>query len=360
MTKPRIQCDGPASASGHTLVELVAALAITGVLVLGVASAMLVASKAVDPASPLRNTQAAAEATARIAEELRFATGFTQRAARAVTFTVADRDGDGSEETIGYSWSNTAGDPLMRQYNGGTAVPVLSDVHHVYLRYITTSLTEQPDAVRNESGEILLASHMTATNSGDYAIKEKDWLAQYFKPTLPANAVSWAVTRVLFKARTHGAAYGVAGVELRLPTASNVPSDVILQQINMYEDHLTYGYLWQEFAFSNVSGLSPSRGLCLVISCIKRDSDLCDIEFDKEDNPGGYIKGKEAGAIWEPDSDRCLLYAVYGTVTTANTPDPVTRKWLDEVWVRVQVGPSEATRMKTAASLVNRPEVGGE
>jgi len=360
MTEPQAKPDTLRTRPGHTLVELVTALGVTGILLLGVASAMLIASKAADPESPLRNTHAGAATLARIAEDLRFATGFTRRGSRAVTFTVADRDGDGAEETIKYSWSNTNGDPLLRQANGGAAVPILDDVHHFYLKYVTESVTEQPDDVRNESGEMLLASHMTATDSDDFHVKEKEWPAQYFEPALPAGAESWSVTRVLIKTRTHGGEDGISGVELRLATLSNVPSDVILQQIPMYESRLTEEFLWHEFLFSNASGLKPGQGLCLVVSCIRKDSDLCDIEFDEEDNPGGYIKGKEMGAVWEPDDSKCLLHAVYGTVTTQSTPDPVTRTWLKEVWVRVQVGPDDATRMKTAAYLVNRPEVGGE
>jgi len=345
---------------GHTLVEMVTALAVVSILMLGMASAMLVASWAVDPDSPLRNTHAAAEAVARMAEELQFATDFTQRKAKNVTFTVADRDGDDSPETIRYAWSGTAGDPLTRQYNGGTAVPFIDNVHHFYLKYIFKSVTEQPATTRNESGEVLLASHTTADEPENFAVKENKWPGQYFKPTLPADAVSWAVTRVLFKARIHGAAKGIAGVQLRLPNASNLPSNVILEEIPMYEDRLTDGYLWQEFTFNNVTGLSPSRGLCLVLGCIEKDSDLADVRYDEGEGPGGLLETDDAGASWSRDSEECLMYAVYGTVTTTSQPDPVTHEWLQEVWVRVQVGPNESTRMKTGVYLFNRPKVNAE
>ncbi len=367
MQQPHTTFRHPAG-RGHTLIEMVTALAVVGILLLAAASAMLVASRAVDPDSPLRTTHAAAEAAARLAQELQVAEAFSERQSTSVAFTVADRDADGSAETIRYAWSGTAGDPLTRACNGGTAVTVIQDVHDFHLGYEVKSETEQPDATRNESGETLLASHTTAEEPDNFAVKENKWPGQYFKPTLPADAVSWAVTRVLLKARIHGADKGVAGVQLRLPDASNLPSNVILEEIPMYEDRLTDGYLWQEFEFSNARGLSPSRGLCLAIACLRDDADICDIQYDGEPEgdedeggggaiSGGLLRTWDGGASWSRSSERCLLFSVYGTYTTTSTPDPVTRTWVRGVNLRLQAGPDPHTAVETAVRLLNAPEV---
>ena len=348
-----------ARAGGHTLIELVTALAIVGILVLGMASAVLMASRAVDPRNPQLAKHAAAEAAERLARELQFATAFNQRSGNAVTFVIPDRrsDGDTAPESVRYAWSGTAGDPLTREYNGSAPAAVIDDVREFALAYHLDTVTEQPSATQNESGETLLAGHVTSTNSDNYNITEKEWLAQYFQPSLPGDAVSWRVTRVLFRARTHGGTGGIAGVELRLPTASNLPSNVILEQIPMYESRLTDWYLWREFTFTNVAGLSPGRGLCLVISCILKDSDLADVQFDKANNPGGYIRSNDAGATWEPDNSRSMLYAVYGKVTTTSVPAAVTRTTLRGIGIRLRAGPNPATAVETAAPLFNAPEV---
>ncbi|MBP90055.1 MAG: hypothetical protein CMJ64_25665 [Planctomycetaceae bacterium] len=61
-------------------------------------------------------------------------------------FTVPDRDADGDVETIRYSWSGTAAASLMREYNGGTAVGVVDDIHAFSLAY-----TVQTNAIATRS-----------------------------------------------------------------------------------------------------------------------------------------------------------------------------------------------------------------
>jgi len=352
---------------GHTLVETVAALAIVAILVLGVGSAMLVASRAVEPDTPPRATHATAEAAARVIQELEFATAFAERAAHAVTFTVADRDGDDSDETIRYAWSGTTGEALTRQYNGGAAVAILDGVRECDLAYNLKALTEQPDATHNESGEQALASHEVVNEAENFAIKDDRWVGQYFEPSLPPDAIAWRVTRVIVKAKIHGADKGVAGVQLRLPDGSNRPSNIILEEIPMHEDRLTDGYLWHKFAFSNAGDLSPARGLCLVIGCARDDADLCDIQYDEEaqgvgetGNIEGLLRTYDAGASWTRDNEACLLFSIHGTYTTSSEPEPVTRTWVQGVRLRLRAGPDPSTAVETGVHVLNAPEVTSE
>jgi len=343
--------------TGHTLLEMAAALAIVSILVLGVTSAMLVASRAVDPDNHPRATHAASEAAARVMRELEFATAFTERADHTVTFTVADRDGDGSEETIRYAWSGAAGEALTRACNAGTAVAsVLDDVRECNFTYDLKVVTEEPDAARNESAEVLLASHQTAVEPKDQEIKDTKWIGQYVEPSLPPGAVSWRVTRVLVKARIHGADKGVAGVQLRLPTAANLPSRTILEEVPMYENRLTEGYLWQEFTFGNAAGLDPSRGLCLAVACILNDADLCDIQYDKS-GPGGMCRATGGEGTWAEVSGQSMLFVIYGTVTTTSEPEAVTQTWVQGVGLRLRAGPDPHTAVETGVRVLNAPEI---
>ncbi len=355
-------------AGAYTLVEMVAALAIVSILMLGVGSAMLVASRAVDPDTRPRATHAAAEAAARVVRELEFATAFAERTATAVTFTVADRNGDGSDETIRYAWSSAAGDPLTRTFNAGTAVAILEDVRECDFTYDLKAVTDEPDAERNESAEALLAKHTTPSEARSFAVKENKWAGQYVEPSLPGDAVSWRVTRVLIKARRHGPASGIAGVQLRLPNASNLPSRTVVEEVPMHEDRLTDGYLWQELTFSHAGGLSPSRGLCLTVVCLRKDADICDIQYDGEQEgdedeggggavSGGLLRTWDGGASWSRSSERCLLFSVYGTYTTTSTPDPVTRTWVRGAGLRLRAGPDPATAVETGVRILNAPEV---
>ena len=123
---------------GFTLVEMVLSMAVMTVLLGGIASALVIAGRAVPgTATPASLTVDGYYAAERLASELYAAQTITARSATSITFTVADRNADSNPETIQYSWSGVAGQPLNRQYNGGTAGAVLDNVYQFNLGYVT-------------------------------------------------------------------------------------------------------------------------------------------------------------------------------------------------------------------------------
>jgi len=114
---------------GYTLVELVASLAATSILLAGMGSVVYVAARSTDE-STTPALQILASSTAHdVLSDLQYAVSFQQRSTTAVEFKVADRNGDGSPDTIRYAWSGTSGDPLTRRYNSGTVANYLENVH---------------------------------------------------------------------------------------------------------------------------------------------------------------------------------------------------------------------------------------
>ena len=128
--------------AGYTLLEVTIALLASTFLIVGLASALSIAGAAMDEtgSAQVQNIEAAA-AMDNLTADLRHATGFTERTATAVTFTVPDRDGDEQDETIRYSWSGTAGDALMVEYNGGTARTVSTGIQQFDLAWLSRSVT---------------------------------------------------------------------------------------------------------------------------------------------------------------------------------------------------------------------------
>lgn len=114
---------------GYTLMEMVASVAATTILVAGMGSVVMVAARSTSESTVPALQIQASTALHEIASELQFAIAFTERTATAVEFTVADRDADAAVETIRYAWSGTPGDPLTRQYNGAAVVDYLANVH---------------------------------------------------------------------------------------------------------------------------------------------------------------------------------------------------------------------------------------
>ncbi|MCX5646211.1 MAG: hypothetical protein NTZ17_16245 [Phycisphaerae bacterium] len=354
----RVPPDHLRGCPGFSLLEAAVTMAVTSIIMLGIGSAMLLAGKALpDARSPAGATISAAEAAERILAELQYAVSVGQRSANMVDFTVADRNGDGTPETIRYEWSGTSGAPLTRRYNGGTLVDVLTDVREFSLSYaLRTTTTEIPQG-NNESAETSLASYSATESLDDYKIWSIGSYAEYFFPGLPANAVSWKVTRVVIFAHSYGATDGEARVQLQLPTTAHFPSGAILEEKVLLESTLTTSYLPQEFTFSGVSGLSPSQGLVIVVKWIA-NAVACYVNGRNTGvTPNNMAKSSDGGVTWSVVSGASLLFSVYGTVTTAGTPQIQSTYYLEGVEVKLRAGSDGQAVVQGGIKLLNRPEV---
>ncbi|MDA1014319.1 MAG: hypothetical protein O3A00_07680 [Planctomycetota bacterium] len=123
---------------GFTLLELVASMISVGILLLGLMSTLIVASRATN----LENTPApaaidSATVLEQLSSDLNSATGFVTWTGTAVEFTVPDRDNNGSDETIRVEWSGNSGSPLQRKVNAGPLSTIADNVHNFSLEYET-------------------------------------------------------------------------------------------------------------------------------------------------------------------------------------------------------------------------------
>src|SRR6266567_831775 len=97
---------------GFTLLEVVVSASILSMVMLGLASTMVIAGKAVTKTTSDVSSGATAQAAQLFIRELKTAVSVTEMTATAITFTVPDRTGDGIAETIRYAWSGVAGGAL--------------------------------------------------------------------------------------------------------------------------------------------------------------------------------------------------------------------------------------------------------
>lgn len=344
---------------GFTLLELTVSTAVLSVIMVGLGSAMLIAGRALPQAQSANSaTAGAADAAGQISAELQYATTVTQRSATMIEFAVPDRNGDSLAETIRYEWSGTPGAALTRRYNAQPAIEVLANVQEFTLSYGTETISEQiPQG--NESAETILQEYKGTLSLGGYPIKDLEWYGQYFLPALPADAVSWRVARVVISARTDGASAGEARVQLQLPTAGQCPSGSVLEEKTLLESSLLAGAQDCEFAFSNVRGLSPQQGLCLVVKWVS-DAVACQVWGQTKDvtaTGGLLLKSTNRGTSWSSLSGQSLLYTIYGTVTTTGTPQIQNTHYLKAVGVRLRAGADGQSTVQTEVRILNRPEV---
>lgn len=344
---------------GFTLIEVVVSLGISAVLMLGIGSAMLFAGRAMpDAASPTGAIVDAGGTLGQIVTELQYAQAILNKSASMIEFTVADRDANDVPEIIRYEWSGTAGDPLTRQYNGGAVATVLANVRDFALSYeLLTISTTVPQG--NESAETILKSFDSTHYLTNYPIKSSESYGQYFRPTLPADAVSWKVTRVRLTARTDGLVTGESRVQLQQATAGKLPSGVVIEEKTLLESSLLVSYQEQDFAFTQAGGLSPTQGLCIVIKWISGDvaCQLWGVSSNGSTSDSFLVKSTDGGASWTAPSGKSLLYTVYGTVTTSGTPQILNTYYLTRASIRLRAGTDTATTLQSAVRLLNKPEV---
>ncbi len=332
---------------GFSLVELVTSLTIISILLVAMGSAIVIAARGLpDPTSPLAEKVDAAEVVRELANEVTYATAVLTASPTELEFVV---NRNGAPTTISYSWSGTPGDPLVRQYDAGTPVNVLDSVQQFNLDYELGSEAIVVAALPVEGVEIELAKYPTASVSTAFQIQKKNWIGQYFQITLPADTISWRVTRLVFRAMEDGPANGQTLVQLRLADdITQLPTNTILEQSTMVEADLTPSMTWREFAFSNVVGLSLTDHICLVLEWVTSKNSAV-IEYDTA--PSGRLTTSDAGANWNVDSGNSMLYYLYGKVTLGE-PDLFP---LRLVKISLDAGTLEASPLYTAASLLNEP-----
>ena len=346
-----------------TLIELLVSMAITAILMLAMGSAMLVATHAMpDPNRPANQIIVAGEAAEQLATELQYAVTFTERTATAVEFTVADRDANGVPETIRYAWSGTAGDPLTRQYNGGTEVTIAEDVQEFDLSYHYRQ-GEQEAPTQSESAEVLLLVKDTADSGvaphGD--ITASTWMGTYFAPSLPGDAISWRITRTQIYAKYVNPKSGGILVQVRTADAGLCPTDTVLDQVAVAEGVLPKNFGWYELTPGSASGLSPTEGVCIVIQYDYGSSVvatmLSETHSAGDPTPAAHtVLTEDSGASWTAIDTEDLWIRVWGTYTTQSEPPPLPT-WLSSVGVQLRVGPDPATRIDGGVQVLNAPEV---
>jgi hypothetical protein len=346
---------------GHTLIELVTATVASGFLLAGLGSVMLIANQVANAPTASNDRVEASAAVSELANELRFATFLVSPSANALEFVVADRDADGASERIHYEWSGVAGAPLMRSFNGGTAVPVVDSVQDFQLTLATATETSS-FAPTVESGEAVLASYTTTPSGSPFNISQDSFLAQRVEPAsfsgVPVNATSWNATRVDFAAQRQG---NGETMRVQLRSAGDPayrPTSEVLGEVTVLEDLLSGGMAWNSLTFPTpVRGLALSRPYSLVWRGTTGEAGNAGAMLRDGNAASGMSDSTDGGTNWTYRSSDRVFYRLYGTYSSPGTAVPVTRSYATRVGVVLQCGAAAHSRIDTSIPLLNRPEL---
>lgn len=307
-----------------TLVEVLASVAITAILLTAIGSGILLVTRSAAATGSDTGTSKTDEVMFRIASDLKLAMNFTERTDTAVTFTVPDRTGNRSPETLRYAWSGLPGDPLTLEYNSRPPVTIAENVHRFSLSYLLRKSGPPPPPEIIESEEMVLIFHDDAPGGklADENLKSGSLLGQYFCPLLPSNTVSWKITRALVRVNRWGSKDFL--VQMRPATLEQKPAPEVLEEVVVAQTSLPDGWIWLEVGFGSLSELDPGAGHCLVMTP-KEQGWAAQIQYEKDGNPmtprTHWTTSTDGGATWtSPTNSKDMRFYIYGTVTTEGPP----------------------------------------
>lgn len=304
---------------------MVVALAVTAVVLAAAQSAVMLAGRAVpDVRSPSYAAVRASAGLERLMSELSCAKTLVTASPTRVVFTVADRTGDGADDTIDYSWAGKKGDPVVRTMNGAGAEAVIASADTVALSYDTATASDAP--VNVTGAETVLATYTGILGLGNQTIDDTHLAASCFTPNMPAGAVSFAVTRASLTMKSNSTPTGVNLIQIR-GAANGLPTAKIYDQAVLLESALPTTQANKTVTFTGNVAIPAGSSIALAVACEANSPSGTVQTSSLSVSLAGYTYGtsSDAGITWTGTSFKQLYFTVYGTVTTQTAGAKITR-----------------------------------
>jgi len=347
----KTRCRSAKRGRAFTLVELVVGMITLSILMLAVSAAIVLASRAMPGAeNPSSAALQAAAATDRIAAELETAVYIVEHSQNTMAFTVADRNGDGLPERIRYAWSQAPGDPLTRQYNGGSVTALVDNVQQFVLVPEILSVTEAyPGAGVEDAFDSLLVNNDSGSSPSDLDVKSDRWPGQYFAMNLSSASMGWRPTRIRFMVRKVSSSSS-SSVQLQPAGLNLKPTPTVLQSQTMDGGTLPTSYEWREFPFDGLDRLAPANAVCLVLKHLSGTASAT-----VQANAGsGLLNSNDQGLTWAYNSTKSLRSQLYGKITQPGPTQYAVTQYL--LGLRIALKAAAVGReVETAVQTLNQP-----
>jgi hypothetical protein len=336
------------------MIELVASMAIASILLTAMASSIVWVTRALPSTNdPISTALDASDGMQRFAEELRYATKVTARTSKSITFEVPDQNGDGTVETLTYSWSGVAGAPLLRTYNNSAAIQVVKKVKTWSLDYDVAAIDVPRSPI--ESAETTFYTPGLTLLTTAHLIRSTDWVAQVFKPSSSGSATQYRVTRINFRARYHDSSTGPTTIRV-VRASGSTPSGTIYAQGVLSQSVLTSGFTWFEMTFPDSTPIAITDK-CALEFRQQGALDACDVQSSLLTislSGATWASTGDAGKTWSQDALKSGSMYIYGTYLTPQTPTK--RYELVSVTSRLTVSNGRGAPNVIAVATANRPD----
>lgn len=246
-----------------TLMEALLAIAITAILMSAMGGVVVTLARATEQGNDVNSRASrSAGALAEIADDVRVSTGINELDSRSISLQVPDRDGDGLEETIRYTWNGTVGKPLERTYNLRPGYTVLPDI-----RSFSISMPQRSQPTLATSGTMTIFDGTTAPSGatgGSREVGAPGAIAQYIEPVLPDHAVEWTPQSLRVRLSRSGFANGVLLVQILAAGQGGKPMPFVIAQATVSEGSLGIVPTWTTINFA--SAKTVPAGIPVIVT----------------------------------------------------------------------------------------------
>lgn len=332
---------------GMSLLEMIVALAITAVLCGVLVSTFGLATRAYPtPSSPPESAAALRRVLSRAAREVSLASSLERGSSTRAQFTVADRTGDAAAEAMDLSWSGRPGDPLLLAVNSDT-VTLLPAVTNFEIQWGLSDV--EVAATVNIEGPEELLSGFTDSSSATVSIGLTSGSAQYVRPVLSGDAVSWRITRVVPRVTS---VLGTPTLQIALfGEGVNGVVGTLLTSVNSLLSGIV-GVGTPSAAVTS-SSLTPGSGVWLKFAQPLGLGLKMPIETGVAD-ANSRMATIDALGNWTYVEDSSLLFEVYGRVTRATKSVTIEQR-VTSVRLTAELASQPPSMVSVAEIMLNRP-----
>ncbi|MCP4172419.1 MAG: hypothetical protein GY758_16785 [Fuerstiella sp.] len=353
---------GPATAQrdGFTLLELTVSVFASSMLMVGLGSAIFIATEAMSPSESQQAVLDIAVTSHLFADEVQSAVHVLDQSATAVEFACADRDNDGDPDRIRYEWNSNDGQIVRTEASSGI---LLDGVNSFSITADLEGVSETLKGVVSESAESTVVSMTNAGWPHSWNLGPNSPVGQYVSVDHPDGTTLWSITEVRVRLRR---AYNTVvqpgdrlSIQIRLATGDGLPTSIVLAESSINVSSLDSRFRWKSFAMSGAERLLKSQNVCLVVAVDDQTTGTAGraayATYGYTDN--GHLLGtSHFGYDWEVHSNACLYYSIKGTRHSVDTSShEVVRDYIAGYKLGISTPESEMM-VSRKIRLMNTPE----
>ncbi len=176
------------------------------------------------------------------------------------------------------------------------------------------SVNYAPSVTSEQQVGPLVIQSFEGGTSTEENVTEDNFLGHYFVPSLPAEALSWNLTRIDVYFEQHGAPNSTLHVRYYNSDVNERPGTLI-ETVSFTESELPSSYAWHQVDFSGVTALVPGEGVCFTLEGAGGGNTLTvPYQTGVSQTDSHLLRG--GWGSWSVQDTQSFQFRVYGTYTT--------------------------------------------